>query len=171
MIEVAALARRQERLDELARKLEGRKGKLVPIKTDVSKEEDILNAFRWIDEHLGPVHILINSAGTLHEGYLSDGDDKWWNQILLVNVLGLSIATREAIKSMRAYGVDGHIIHINSIGGHRIPNVQGLNFYPASKHAVTALAETLRRELNFLNLRIKVTVCNSKRYTYFSRRF
>ncbi|KAJ8931747.1 hypothetical protein NQ314_015279, partial [Rhamnusium bicolor] len=128
---VAALARRQEQLDELAKRLEGRKGKLVPIKADVSKEEDILNAFRWIDDHLGSVHILINSAGTLHEGFLSDGDSECWNNTLRVNVLGLSIATREAIKNMKTNGVNGHIIHINSVAGHRVPNIQGLNLYPA----------------------------------------
>lgn len=38
-------------------------GKLYPLKCDVTKEEDILRAFRWISENIGVVHILINNAG------------------------------------------------------------------------------------------------------------
>jgi len=58
---------------------------------------------------------------------------------------------------MRANNIDGHIIHINSINGHIVPNFPGLSLYPASKHAVTALTETLRQELNQIGSKIKIT--------------
>nr|CAD7453794.1 unnamed protein product [Timema tahoe] len=75
-----------------------------------------------------------------------------------VNVIGLSICTREAVKSMRERGVDdGHIININSVAGHYIPNVLNIHLYSASKHAVTVLTEGLRRELVALNSHIRVT--------------
>ncbi|XP_023310387.1 farnesol dehydrogenase-like [Anoplophora glabripennis] len=48
---VAALARRKDRLEELQKKVSNQKGKLHPVVTDVSKEEDILNAFKWIKEN------------------------------------------------------------------------------------------------------------------------
>ncbi|KAJ8964928.1 hypothetical protein NQ317_015394 [Molorchus minor] len=156
-LEVVALARRKERLDQLAKKLEGKKGKLYPIKTDVSKEEDILNAFKWIKENLGPVHVLVNNAGIVGNTNLSDGDSNVWRNIINVNVLGLSIATREAVRDMKANNVDGHIIHINSVVGHQLINAPNLNVYPATKYAVTALAETLRLELNSTKSKIKIT--------------
>lgn len=56
------------------------------------------------------------------------------------------------------YKVDGHIVHINSISGHKILNIPYLSVYPASKHAVTALTETLRQELNSIGSKIKITV-------------
>ncbi|KAJ8931738.1 hypothetical protein NQ314_015270 [Rhamnusium bicolor] len=116
---VVGLARRKDRLDQLAKKLSGKKGKLFPVKTDLTKEEDILNAFKWTKENLGPIHILINNAGYAETGYITDGDTELWNKIFQLNVIGLSIATREAVKDMKANNVDGHIIHINSLAGHR----------------------------------------------------
>lgn len=77
-------------------------------------------------------------------------------------MVGLCVATREACQSMMERNVNGHIIHINSVLGHAVPAFaakMGLNAYPASKHAVTGLAETLRLELlNNNNNKIKVTV-------------
>lgn len=87
-----------------------------------------------------------------------DGDTEAWKTIFDVNVLGLCIATREAVKSMKENNIDGHIVHINSVVGHQVINYPGLNVYPASKHAVTALTETLRLEFNSLGLKIKITV-------------
>lgn len=59
---------------------------------------------------------------------------------------------------MKANNVNGHIIHINSVAGHKCPDIPNLNVYTASKYAVTALTETLRQELNSINSKIKVTV-------------
>ena len=81
-----------------------------------------------------------------------------WQAVLDTNILGLCVATREAIRVMKANKIDGHIIHINSISGHNVPDFPGLNIYPASKHAVTAVTESLRQELSQANLKIKITV-------------
>ena len=87
-----------------------------------------------------------------------EGKTEDWKAIFDVNVLGLCIATREAVKIMKENNINGHIVHINSIAGHKLINIPGLNVYPGSKYAVTALTETLRQELNHLGLKIKVTV-------------
>ncbi|XP_023310389.1 farnesol dehydrogenase isoform X2 [Anoplophora glabripennis] len=157
-LQVAALARREDRLAELAKKLSGEKGKLSPIKTDVSNEEEILKAFKWIKENLGPIHILINNAGVgLPNTNAIDGDTELWKKVFGVNVFGLCIATKEAIRDMKANGVDGHIIHVNSILGHQVLNFPGAGIYPSTKYAVTALAEILRMELGREKLKIKIT--------------
>lgn len=59
---------------------------------------------------------------------------------------------------MKENNIDGHIVHINSIAGHKVHNFPELNIYQASKYAVTALTETLRLEMNSLGLKIKITV-------------
>lgn len=75
--------------------------------------------------------------------------------MLDVNVLALSIVTREAVSLMRKSGADdGHLININSMSGHRITS---LHMYSATKFAVTALTEGLRRELREVNSRIRST--------------
>lgn len=91
---------------------------------------------------------------------LLEGDTETWKKILDTNVLGLCIATREAVKNMRENNVDGHIIHINSLAGHIVVNVPNLSVYTASKFAVTALTETLRQELNSIGSKTKITVGN-----------
>ena len=128
------------------------------MKADISKEEDILKAFQWVTKKVGPVHILINNAGIVQQTNLVEGDAEKWKKIFDTNVIGLSIATREAVKIMKQNKIDGHIIHINSTLGHRIFYHSFANVYPASKYAVTALTETLRQELNHLGLKIKITV-------------
>lgn len=100
----------------------------------------------------------MNNAGSMTVANLTDGETENFKRTLDLNVLALCIATREAVKDMRANNVDGHIIHINSVVGHYVPKVKGFNVYPASKHAVTALTESLRHELNSLNSKIRITV-------------
>ncbi|RZC35196.1 adh short, KR, NAD binding 10, and/or Epimerase domain containing protein, partial [Asbolus verrucosus] len=156
-LQVVGLARRSERVEELSKKLKGKKGKLFAVKTDITNEEDVIEAFRWASDNLGPVHILVNNAGILQQTNLIDGDTEKWKKTLDTNVLGLCIATREAIKIMRTNNIDGHIVHLNSIAGHGTTNFPFANIYPATKHAVTALTETLRQELNQLALKIKIT--------------
>ncbi|XP_044262330.1 farnesol dehydrogenase-like [Tribolium madens] len=156
-LQVAGFARRSERVEKLAKKLQGKKGKLVAVKVDITKEEDIIKGFKWVLDNLGPVHILVNNAGILQPTNLTEGETKMWKKILDTNVLGLCIATREAVKIMKAGKIDGHIVHINSVTGHSVPKIPNLNVYPASKHAVTALTESLRQELNQLGLKIKIT--------------
>ncbi|XP_018321421.1 farnesol dehydrogenase [Agrilus planipennis] len=156
---VAGFARRKERIEELAKKLQqaNAKGKLHAVKVDMTKENEIIDGFNWVKKNLGPIHVLVNNAGVARNNTLINGDTQKWKDVFDTNVIGLSIATREAVKDMRANKVDGHIIHINSIGGHKVLNFSGANVYPASKYAVTALSETLRHEFIQNKLKIKIT--------------
>lgn len=143
-------------MEEAAKKLAGKKGKLHAFKADFSKEEDILKTFKWINENLGPVSILINNAAVLFHGLLYNGQTEHWKASFDLNVIGLCIATREAIKTMRENNIDGHIININSVVGHKV--IPGVNIYCPTKFAVTAVTETLRLEINSLKSKIKTTV-------------
>lgn len=89
-----------------------------------------------------------------------EGSSKEWKEVFDTNVMGLCICTKEAVRLMKETGVDGYVIHINSIVGHFIPASLGsqLNVYPATKHAITALSEVLRLELIGSKSKIRVTV-------------
>lgn len=136
-------------------------GKLYPHKCDVSKEEDILAVFKWVTDNLGGVDLLVNNAGIGCEVSLTDTNTDVWRRVMDVNVLGLSICTREAVQSMRSRGVnDGHIVHISSVCSYLLPNSSSIAVYTASKHAVRALTEGLRKDLVAHKEGIKVTsVC------------
>ncbi|ERL89092.1 farnesol dehydrogenase [Dendroctonus ponderosae] len=154
---VAGVARRVERIVEHAKQLRGAKGKLVGFKCDLTKEEDILETFDTITEELGPIHVLVNNAGVRLGGTVIDGDIEKWKTMLNTNVLGLAIATREAVKSMKAHNIKGHIINVNSVAGHAVTEFPRANLYPTTKFAVTALTETIRLEINREKLPIKIT--------------
>ncbi|CAH1100405.1 unnamed protein product [Psylliodes chrysocephalus] len=154
---VVGLARRLDRMQDQAKKLLGQPGKFHPLECDLSVESNILACFDYIRKTIGPVHVLVNNAGCCNNTTLSEGDTSSWNQVFAVNVLGLCIATREAVKDMKNNSVEGHIIHVNSIAGHFSVNIDNLNVYPASKFAVTALSDTLRKELAKSKRKIKVT--------------
>ncbi|PSN51373.1 Farnesol dehydrogenase [Blattella germanica] len=158
---VVGIARRVERIEALKNELKGAKGKLCPLKADVSKEEEVVAAFQWIKQHVRGVDVLVNNAGIAGTSTLGEGPVLNWKRVLDLNVLGLSMCTKEALQSMKERGVDdGHIFHINSINGHGVPAhavEYGCLMYTATKNAVTALTEGLRRELVQNNSKIRVT--------------
>ncbi|KAJ8913673.1 hypothetical protein NQ315_007390 [Exocentrus adspersus] len=158
-VTVVGVARRIEKIEELSENLADAPGKLYAVRCDVTKEEEILSAFEWVANHVGPIHILVNNAGLSRPSYLTDGASEDWRYVLEVNVMALCICTREAVKNMKENGVAGHIVHINSVVGHYVPNLPkpDFNVYPATKHAVTALTESLRQELRSQGSAIKVT--------------
>lgn len=163
-LNVVALARRKERLEELKSKLpKNCAGKIHPIRCDVTNEDEVRDAFAWAEKHLNGVDVLVNNAGVVRATKLVDRDNsKAIHDIVNTNILGVVYCTREAFQSMKARNVNGHIININSIAGHKVPilpkEMGSMNIYPASKHAVTALTETLRIELLAEDTKIKVTV-------------
>ncbi|CAG9865008.1 unnamed protein product [Phyllotreta striolata] len=154
---VVGLARRLERMQKQQQMLVHQPGKFHPVQCDIGKETDILRCFDYIKENIGPVHILVNNAGCCISGTLSESDTNSWKTIMDVNVIGLCVATREAVKVMKSKNIEGHIINMNSLAGHFRVQVSGLNLYPASKHAVTSISDTLKNEFATSKTKIKVT--------------
>lgn len=154
------MARRVERVEELAQKLSSLKGNLYPFKGDVSDEQDIKKIFKWSLENLGPVHILVNNAGVHFRTSLIDCDTEPWRKTVETNFLGVVIASSEAIKIMRDHNIDGHIISINSVFGHYVQNIMDLDVYPATKFALHGYSECLRYELLNMGSKIRLTVRN-----------
>ncbi|XP_046394838.1 farnesol dehydrogenase-like [Ischnura elegans] len=158
---VVGLARRVDILKDMAENLSEEKGRLYPLKADVSDEAQVIHAFQWVKENLKTLHVLVNNAGVLGDIPISEKlDTKVFLRIFDVNVIGLSVCTSEGLKLMQESGVDdGHIFHINSISGQYIHPTLGAGQYPymASKHSVTVLAEGLRRELVEKKSNIRVT--------------
>ncbi|RZC36476.1 adh short, KR, and/or NAD binding 10 domain containing protein, partial [Asbolus verrucosus] len=158
-LKVVGLARRIELIEEMICTLTDAPGELYAVKCDVTNEEEILEAFSWVKENLGPVHILVNNAGTIRPTDLLEGSTEEWRWTFDLNVLAICICTREAVKVMRENEIAGHIINLGSITG-KYPiclPTPNLNVYPASKYAVTALTENLRQELRYHKTNIKVT--------------
>ncbi|XP_073674196.1 dehydrogenase/reductase SDR family member 11-like [Garra rufa] len=159
-LKVVGCARNVEQIETLAAECarSAFSGTLIPYKCDLSVEIEILSMFTWIkDQHKG-VDVCINNAGLAHPEPLLSGKTSGWRDMMDVNVLALSVCTRETYQSMKERKVDdGHIININSICGHRVPNNAKGHFYSASKYAVTALTESLRQELREAKSHMRAT--------------
>lgn len=57
------MARRIDRIQELANSLSDAPGQLYPLRCDITSEDAILKSFKWVTDNLGPVQILVNNAG------------------------------------------------------------------------------------------------------------
>ncbi|KAG2469355.1 dehydrogenase/reductase SDR family member 11-like [Polypterus senegalus] len=159
-MKVVACARNVDKIEKLEAECQsaGYAGTLFPYKCDLSIEEEILSMFSAIKTLHQGVDVCINNAGLAHAEPLLSGKTKSWRNMIDVNILALSICTREAYQSMKERNVDdGHIININSMSGHRVVPQSYLHFYSATKYAVTALTEGLRQELREVNNHIRAT--------------
>ncbi|TDG39111.1 hypothetical protein AWZ03_014467 [Drosophila navojoa] len=159
---VVALARRENRLQELKAELPADQAKRFYYRVcDVAVEQQVIETFAWIDQQLGGADVLVNNAGIVRNNtFLVDANNgDALRAVLETNVLGVSWCTREAFQSMQRRKVDdGHIVIVNSIAGHHVPIVPhiSLNMYPSSKYAITAMTEVLRQE--FLNKGAKTKI-------------
>lgn len=162
---VCALARRKAKLNEIGSSLSTEQSKqYFALECDVTNEDSIKKAFKWIEDHLGGTDLLINNAGVIkYTDLVKENNTADLQSIINTNLLGVALCTREAFHSMRKRQFPGHIILINSIAGHTVPNfgpdLPSFNIYPSSKFGVTAMTEIYRQEFLKYGTKVKVTVC------------
>ncbi|XP_050436258.1 farnesol dehydrogenase-like [Adelges cooleyi] len=162
-INVVAIARRDELHANIKNLLPKPKDNPIPLgilyakKCDVTNEEEFLKIFEWINQTFKGISIIVNNAGGPIRATLLGGKTDNWKTLLELNVIALSVGTREAYRSMVRNNIAGHIIHMNSVTGHSFIGAFGHKMYNASKKAITALADGLRQELKLKNSNIKVT--------------
>lgn len=158
-LKVVAVARRLNKLEELKGRVkkEGLPGTIYPLECDVSKEEDILKVFKWIQNQFGQLDVLVNNAALLYMERIIEGSTENFRKIMDVNVLAVAICTREAVNLM-SKNVEGHIININSVAGHNAELIKHpISLYACSKYAITAMCESVRNEIASKKLNIKIT--------------
>ncbi|KAH8385753.1 hypothetical protein KR009_003074 [Drosophila setifemur] len=162
-LRVVGLARREAKLKELRESLPPHmRANFIPRQCDVSKEDQVVSAFNWINRELQGADILLNNAGiTCETELVTPGNTKILKKVLDTNVMGVIWCTREAFANMKSRGGEGHVLIINSIAGHQVLNfidlLPSFNIYPATKFAITAITETYRQEFKMHTKRVRVT--------------
>ncbi|SHH68734.1 NAD(P)-dependent dehydrogenase, short-chain alcohol dehydrogenase family [Anaerosphaera aminiphila DSM 21120] len=148
---VIAMARRKERLDELAGEAKDFAGEIIPYVGDVSKDEDIKGVVAMAITKYNRVDVLINNAGILDKmKTASDIDDELWDKILNVNVTGVMKMIREVIPHM-VEQKSGSIVNTASVGG--LFGGRGGMAYVASKHAVIGMTKHIGFEFQEYGIR------------------
>lgn len=94
--------------------------------------------------------------------FLIEDDVENFRTMFDINVIASCICLKQAVNLMKETTGKGHIVVLNSILGHRIPDIPypmkpSFGVYPATKHALTALCQTVRQELSYSKLPIKLT--------------
>ncbi len=148
---VALGARRKDRLDDLAARIEAAGGRAVAIEVDVTDEQSAHAFINGANEQLGRVDILINNAGVMLLGPLEGTNTDEWRQMIDVNLLGLLYCTQAALPILRESG-SGHIVNVSSVAGRTAAAFVGV--YNATKWAVVGFSEALRQEAAHSKIRV-----------------
>ena len=142
--DVVAAARRRDRLDALAAQDEH----ISAVTLDVTDDASV----RALAEGLDDVALLVaNAGGAFGADHVAVADVEDWRRMYDVNVLGMLRCVQALLPALEA-GDGGHLVVTGSIAGHLV--YEGGGGYVAAKHAVAAMAETLRLELNGRPVRV-----------------
>ena len=143
--------RREERLNQLKNEL-GRDTSIFTLNFDVRNREDVFSAVDSLPKEFSEIDILINNAGNAHGlDPIDKGSIDDWDAMLDINVKGLLYMSKAIIPKMTERK-SGHIINIGSTAGKEVyPNG---NVYCASKHAVDAINQGMRIDLNAYGIRV-----------------
>jgi len=135
------VARRLDRLEALAGRIERAGGRALAWKGDVTDTAQLEKLPGLVRELTGrPVDVLINNAGIPGGGDFATLSHAEIDAIVRVNLLGVLHATRAFLPGMVKRG-HGHIVNVASLAGRFAP--PGSSVYTATKHAVVAFSESL----------------------------
>ncbi len=149
---VVITGRREEKLEEAAARFSG-EPKILCRACDVGDREDANALFAWVKDHVGPVDILVSSAGiNVPKRSMAEGSPEDWDKVLRVNATGAYNCMYAALPDMRAKH-DGVIVNISSVAGIRASVLGGVA-YSASKFAMAALGLTVAEEERNNGIRI-----------------
>lgn len=141
---VVLAARRVERLEALAGEIEGRGGRALAVRCDVTEVADLQALRDRVDETFGRCDVLINNAGIPGGGRFEEVSLEQIEQVIRVNLLGVMLCTKVFLPMMLERP-RGHIVNVASVAGRYA--TPGASVYTASKHGVVAFSEALYYEL------------------------
>ncbi|MFL6319041.1 MAG: SDR family oxidoreductase [Nitrososphaeraceae archaeon] len=152
-IRVAVGARRMDRLQEIEKQIvrngderRGGEGEIfIQRKLDVTSKSDCDSFVDTVAKKWGRVDILINNAGLMPLSHFKNCKVEEWEQMIDVNIKGVLYCTSAVIPYMLDKK-SGHIVNISSVAGRIV--FAGGSVYCATKHAITAFSEGLRKELS-----------------------
>jgi 3-oxoacyl-[acyl-carrier protein] reductase len=128
---------------ETAKELASRGVKTLALKLDVSRAEDVAAGFGEIMQQFGRLDILVNNAGITRDGLLLRMKEEDWDAVIGINLKGVFLCSKEAIKVMvkQKYG---RIINIASVVA--FMGNPGQANYSASKAGIVGLTKTMAKE-------------------------
>jgi 3-oxoacyl-[acyl-carrier protein] reductase len=136
--------------DRVVAEIKGKGGRAVAVQADMSKHTDIQRLFAETKKAFGRLDVLVNNAGIYEFAPLEAITPEHFHKLFDLNVLGLILASQEAVKHFSSAG--GSIINISSVVATAAPAAASV--YSATKAAVDAATRSLARELGPRHIRV-----------------
>ena len=140
----------KEGADRVVAEITAAGGKAVAVKANLAKEDEIKSLFAEAKTAFGSLDVLVNNAGVYEMRPLEEVTAEHYHKQFDLNVLGLLLSTKEALKY---FGPDGgSVINISSIVSTYAP--PGASVYSATKGAVDTITRSLAKELGSRKIRV-----------------
>ena len=136
--------------DRVVAEITGKGGRAVAVQADVSRHADIKRLFAETKTAFGRLDVLVNNAGIYQFAPLEEVTAEHFHKQFDLNVLGLILASQEAVKSFGPAG--GSIVNISSVVATLAPATASV--YSATKAAVDAVTRSLAKELGPRKVRV-----------------
>ena len=136
--------------DRVVDEISKRDGKAVAIQGNVAKKAEVDRLFAEAEKVFGKIDIVVNNAGVYQFVPLEEVTEQQFHRMFDTNVLGMLLATQEALKHFNSAG--GSIINIGSLASSLTPPTAVV--YNATKGAVDAITRTLAKELAPRKIRV-----------------
>jgi 3-oxoacyl-[acyl-carrier protein] reductase len=147
---VVNYASSKEGADRVVDEITKRGGKAIAVQADVAKKKDIERLFADTKKAFGQLDILVNNAGVYQFNPLEEVTEDEFHREFNTNVLGLILATQEAVKHFGGEG--GSVINISSVATSVTAPTSVV--YTGTKGAVDAITRVLAKELGPKNIRV-----------------
>ena len=125
-------------------------GKAIAVQADLSKQDDVVRLFAEAKKEYGRLDILVNNAGVYQFAPIEEVNAEHFHWHFNVNVLGLLLATKEAVALFPAEC--GSVINISSVAA--TFGIPGSSVYSATKGAVDSITRVLAKELGPRKIRV-----------------
>jgi NAD(P)-dependent dehydrogenase (short-subunit alcohol dehydrogenase family) len=146
-----------EKAEALLGEIRAAGGQAIVVQADVAQEDEVARMFREVDERLGPLVALVNSAGIDGgaETEAADLDHAALQRLFAVNVIGTMLCCREAVRriSTARGGAGGAIVNVSSMAA-TIGGRPGRSAYAASKGAIDSFTIGLAKEVARAGIRV-----------------
>ena len=136
-------ARQLDRLNDSAEEMRGYGAPTNVVQTDVTSEEQVKKLFETTMTDYGKLDILVNNSGVFDGGPLEEISLETWMKVMNVNLTGVFLCTREAMRIMKPQR-SGRIINIGSISSN-MPRMNSAP-YATSKHGIIGLTKSTALE-------------------------
>jgi 3-oxoacyl-[acyl-carrier protein] reductase len=136
--------------DRVVAAITGKGGKAIAVQADVAKPAEIRRLFAAAKDAFGRLDVLINNAGIYRFAPLEEVTPEHFHEQFNLNVLGLILATQEAVRHFGPEG--GSVVNISSVVSTSAP--PNASVYSATKAAVDAVTRSLAKELGPRKIRV-----------------